>query len=228
MAHPPRAGGRSCGAPRTSPQRCTVPGTRPVHPCLDRRSPGRESGARCLICTSRPPCAAAPGHPPRRHPGGVHQERAADLARAMLTPTPVVHRRSRPAPRPTTTTRPKCSRGSTGRRTVHADRETAQAAVGREGRTGAVIRADPARHHTRRPPSGVAVRRPRLAAIDCGRVPVGGGVPDAGSDREAEGGGPHPESAGGRLCRLAIAGVAGPDGVGANAGTAVGAGVGLH
>ena len=37
--------------------------------------------------------------------------------------------------------------------------------MGREGRIGAVIRADPAGHHTRRPPSGVAVRRPRLATV---------------------------------------------------------------
>ena len=100
--------------------------------------------------------------------------------------------------------------------------------MGGEGRTGAVIRADPAGHHTRCPPSGVAVCRPRVATVDGGRVPVSGGVPDPVSGREPAGGGPHPESAGGRLRRLAIAGVAGPDGVGTNAGTAVGLGVGLH
>ena len=89
--------------------------------------------------------------------------------------------------------------------------------MGGEGRTGPIGLADPARHHTRRGPSGVAERRPWMATIDSGRVPVDSRVPDLGSDREAEGCGPHADSAGRRVRQLAIAEVAGPADVGANA-----------
>jgi hypothetical protein len=69
-AHPPRACGRSCGAPRTSPSAAPCLVHAPCTRAWTAAHPAERVGFRCLICTSRLPCPAAPRHPRRRHPGG--------------------------------------------------------------------------------------------------------------------------------------------------------------
>jgi len=111
--------------------------------------------------------------------------------------------------------------------TVHGDRETAQAARERWAAQAELVRSS----GRSRPGITLAALLREWLCADHGWRPstvVGGEVPDAGSGREAEGGGPHPEGAGRRVRRLAMAGVAGPDGVGADEGIAIGTRVGLR